>query len=251
MFLSKQEKTFIKSLHQSETRILRSEYSAEGSRLVLDLISSAPSDIIKIYATTGWLNKHSSKIENIAHLVSEISESDLASIAQLRTTKEVLGIFKFPTFNSNNSTSNQNTVVFLDRISDPGNLGTIIRTCDWFGISSIYCAPGSVHFSNSKVVQSSMSSIARVQVKYLAIAQVKQLFEGHKFVGATLHGLAYNEIDKPEQIVILIGNEANGLSQEAIDLCDIFVSIPAKLSLGAESLNAAVAAAILISSFSK
>lgn len=133
----------------------------------------------------------------------------------------------------------------LDAIQDPGNLGTIIRIADWFGIADIVCAAGTADIYNAKVVQSTMGSLGRVNVVYTDLPVWLQKNKQVKIYSASLDGKDVNEIGKLAEGIIVIGNEANGVSDEVLKFVDEKITIPKTGE--AESLNAAVATGIILS----
>ncbi len=245
--LSKNEIKWIKSLHDKQQRYNDQMFVAEGSRLVLDLICSKPNDLVSLLATKSWILKNQSKIAPFLDIIKEITESQFQQISKLSSTEEVLAIIKFPTWSEAHSPSPEISL-FLDQIRDPGNMGTIIRTADWFGIGTIYLSPGCVDPLNNKVIQASMSSVVRVKTIEIEIQNLKQRLGEHQFLGASLNGISYLEIDLKSPKIICLGNEANGLSSNVLGQCDQLISIPSK-TLGAESLNVGIAAGILMAHF--
>lgn len=245
--LSKNEIKWIKSLHDKQQRYNDQMFVAEGSRLVLDLIRSKPNDLVNLLATKSWILKNQSKIAPFLNIIKEITESQFQQISKLSSTEEVLAIIKFPSWSASHS-PNPEISLFLDQIRDPGNMGTIIRTADWFGISTIYLSPGCVDPLNNKVIQASMSSVVRVKTIEIEIQNLKQSFAEHQFLGASLNGISYLEVDLKLPKIICLGNEANGLSSSVLDQCNQLINIPSK-TLGAESLNVGIAAGILMAHF--
>lgn len=245
--LSKNEIKWIKSLHDKQQRYNDQMFVAEGSRLVLDLIRSKPNDLVNLLATKSWILKNQSKIAPFLNIIKEITESQFQQISKLSSTEEVLAIMKFPSWSASHS-PNPEISLFLDQIRDPGNMGTIIRTADWFGISTIYLSPGCVDPLNNKVIQASMSSVVRVKTIEIEIQNLKQSFAEHQFLGASLNGISYLEVDLKFPKIICLGNEANGLSSNVLDQCNQLINIPSK-TLGAESLNVGIAAGILMAHF--
>ena len=134
--LSKNEIKWIKSLRDKQQRYNDQMFVAEGSRLVLDLIHSKPNDLVSLLATKSWILKNQSKIAPFLDIIKEITESQFQQISKLSLTEEVLAIMKFPSWSALHS-PNSEISLFLDQIRDPGNMGTIIRTADWFGIDTI------------------------------------------------------------------------------------------------------------------
>ena len=243
--LSKSEKIWIKSLKEKKTRNLRNEFIAEGSRLVLDMIKATPEKLKLLCATPEWHAKFEPILATSFKEVRIISKDILQSISSLKTTEEVLAIFSFPEKQNANYVANK-LIIYLDNIRDPGNLGTIIRSADWFGISQLFCAPGCADPFNNKCVQATMSSIMRVQVFLKTWDEMLESYKAMDKFAASSDGLSIYDFKKESINFICIGNEANGISPEILRHCKHSVSIPSTHSLGAESLNAAVACSLIM-----
>lgn len=243
--LSKSEKIWIKSLKNKETRFLQKEFIAEGSRIVLDLIKAAPEKLKFLCTTKEWYEKNAPTMDLNANKIRIISSDLLQSVSSLKTTEEVLAIYSFPEYLTSNKVGNQ-IIIYLDRIRDPGNLGAIIRSADWFGIQQIFCSPDSVDSFNNKCVQATMSSIMRVQVVIKTWEDMLKEYDAADKFAATADSTSIYNFKREDIGFVCIGNEANGLSSEILNHCKHKVSIPANRSLGAESLNAAVACSLIM-----
>jgi len=227
----------IRSLSQKKHRQIAGEFIAEGQKLINDIISSGML-LKKIYTTdvSDFTNT-----ENI--IVEHISEKQLSQISNLKTPHKALAIVKIQDNNFDIKYAEKEWVLALDNINDPGNLGTIIRTADWFGIKHILCSADTVDVYNPKVVQSTMGSIARVKVHYLDLKETLATMDSPIY-GAYMEGENIKNLDLGSNGVILVGSEANGISSEVEDVITQKISIP-RTNKGAESLNAAIATAIL------
>jgi TrmH family RNA methyltransferase len=176
--------------------------------------------------------------------VQQISERELRSISSLTAPNEVLTIFKIP---ETKPVLKRGLAVALDDVNDPGNLGTIIRLCDWFDIPQILCSQNSVDCYNPKVVQSSMGSLARVQINYLDLADHLKN-EKRTIYGTFMEGESLYKTSFEEDGILVMGNEANGISDEIRSLVDLELGIPQFGSQHkTESLNVAMATAIFLS----
>ncbi|MEO6189974.1 MAG: RNA methyltransferase [Saprospiraceae bacterium] len=238
----------VKDLHDKKNRYKESLYLAEGSRLVLDLINHHPEDIHGLYATFAWLESNQAKVVNFLHMVVELEERKLNSIASLKSTKEVLAIVKMPQKLESISYSSQNPAFYLDQVQDPGNFGTIIRTADWFGITHIFHSHHCADPFNNKAVQASMSSIARVKLMECSPTELSSKYMFQNIIGTKMNGTSIQTFQVQDSSIICLGNEAHGISPELSHLCQEFVSIPSS-SLGSESLNVGITAGILMSRF--
>ncbi len=236
--LSKNEAKFIQSLCHKKQRHTEGLFITEGVKLVEEVIQS-PFTIKKIYATERWTTKRA----DISHLVSIISDDDLQRISLLQTPNQVLALVKIPIAPAPINLSNQLTLV-LDGIQDPGNLGTIIRLADWFGIAQVVCSNDTVELYNPKTIQSTMGSFVRVNVVYQSLLELLQTTKLPVF-GALLTGESIYAVTKPKEGLLLVGSEGKGIGEELLPNITHPITIP-RIG-GAESLNAAVATGILLS----
>jgi TrmH family RNA methyltransferase len=177
-----------------------------------------------------------------------ISEIDLKRISFLKTPNKAVAVFKIPIFKP---VDTDHLILALDDIRDPGNLGTIIRLCDWFGIKDLVCSSQTVDCYNPKVIQATMGSITRVNISYVDLPSFLDEIES-PVIGAFMDGGDVYEIDLPEKGVLVLGNEANGISKEIETLVNGKITIPRFGNIqAAESLNVATATAILLSEFKR
>jgi TrmH family RNA methyltransferase len=216
--------------------------------MVLDLMLHHPNDLICIYASESWINLNSAKLKDFENILIALPESKLKALASLANTTETMAVVKMPDFKGKEKQLDSKLTLFLDRIQDPGNLGTILRTADWFGIRRLFLSRGSVDPFNNKCIQASMSSISRIELITCEIEELIDYFDYQVILGADIDGEDYSEISHKERTVICLGNEANGLSNNVKTYCNRFVTIPGS-SLGAESLNVAISGGILLSHF--
>lgn len=237
----------IRSLHLRKNREAGGLFIVEGVKMVSELVKSDFA-IQGIYGTEKWIKDIKLSRGTKSPAIQSISAAELGRISSLKTPNEVMAVVRTPELVLSERDFD-GLVLMLDRIADPGNLGTIIRIADWFGIKMIVCSPDTVELYNPKVVQATMGSLFRVKVVYDALPKVLEKFtQTIPKYGAVLDGKnIYREI-LPEKAVIIIGNESHGISEEMKNLVDCPVMIPAHAS-GAESLNASVAAAIICSEF--
>ncbi|GFR75348.1 RNA methyltransferase [Elysia marginata] len=160
-----------------------------------------------------------------------------------------LAVFKFP--NKKVPHGKESLIIALDRINDPGNLGTIIRTCDWFGVSQIICSKDSVDCYNPKVIQSSMGSVARVQIGYIPIEEYIE-HSKLKVFATSLKGEPISQLKPPKKGIILFGNEANGVSESLLKKANKEITIPRYTTQTdkPDSLNVATSVGIVLAKFS-
>ena len=222
-------------------------FIAEGSINVLDFIKSGLQPV-DLFATETWLEKNSKLLtfEN----VEKVSEKEFARITALKNPSEVLAVFNLPENKIPLPSKINGLVLMLDDIKDPGNLGTIIRTADWFGIKDIICSQQTVDAFNPKVVQATMGSLSRLNVSYFNLYEWLEGVEAATNIyGAVLNGESIKEISKPKNDVLIIGSEAHGISAEVLKFVNKPITIPRAETGGAESLNASIATAILLYAF--
>ena len=233
--ITKNEIKFVRSLKIKRNRIKSDQFIVEGEKIVDELIDSSL-ELVKVYST-------SLKYESLDKLYAKISKTNLLQISNLKTPNKVVGIFRIPKPNKIDFTSQ---IVALDNISDPGNLGTIIRLCDWFGINDLICNTETVDCYNPKVIQASMGSISRVNISYL---DFKELFSDKNLnaVAADLDGHPMNEFEFQKNQIVIFGNESLGISDEIKSMVKDRVTIPRYNSnYDIESINVANSVAIIL-----
>ena len=237
-------KAQIKLLRQLNQKKYRDEYGlfiAEGPKVVNELMNSHYK-LKEIHALSGY------QLSNTKYKVQEVTQKELEQISFLTAPNEVLGVFEIPPSTYRQSSIISQLVLALDDIRDPGNLGTMIRIADWFGIKNILCSETCVDVYNSKVVQGSMGSIARVNIHYVKLENALKEFE--PIYGAVMDGKNIYTEKFSSKGVILIGNESRGISEGLLPLITNKISIP-RFSDKTDSLNAAIAAAIICSEFKR
>ncbi len=250
--LSRNQIKHLNSLQLNKYRNIHKEFIAEGNKLVLDILSGAL-EVKALYATPEWLEKNEKVLKKIS--VTEVPEKELKKISGLTTANEVIAVISIPERDLNIENISSQLTIMLDTIRDPGNLGTIIRTADWFGINNIICSENSVDAYNPKVVQASMGSFTRVQVYYDNLKEVlAKLSPETKVFGTFMDGEDISKKRLQDKGIIIIGNESKGISEDLLPFINEKISIPAFVRKGtssgkAESLNAAVACAIVCYEF--
>ena len=236
--LSKNEIKLIKSLKNKKQRHLYKLFVVEGKKSVHEFINSK-FDLHKLFSIdiSEFNSVHS----------FEVSKSDLKKITYLNNPDDHLAVFKIPIKKSLNE---NNLLVGLESISDPGNLGTIIRTCEWFGVKEIVCSLDSVDCYNPKVVQSAMGSLSRVNITYLDLEKFLKLKSFKKF-GTFIEGKSiFENKNSTEKGIIVFGNEANGISNSLRNLLDVELTIPRfNKESYPESLNISNSVGIILSEF--
>ena len=199
----------------------------------------------ELFAVDNWINENSKQLSALHDtVITGVENFELQKLSSLSTAHDVVAVFekRKPVFQINIASK---ITLVLDTIQDPGNLGTIIRIADWFGIENIVCSVGCADMYNAKVVQSTMGSLGRVNVIYTDIIAWLQENNAIKIYSASLEGKDVKSFGKLKEGILIIGNEANGVSDGVMEMVNEKINIP---RIGeAESLNAAVATGIIIS----
>ncbi len=235
--ISKNEVKYIQSLFHKKTRNAAAVFIAEGNKIV-DELNTSDFEVVKIYALKDFADLH----RGLNNLV-EVSEIELEKISQLKTPNQAVAIVRKKKINDSLSFKG-NITLMLDNIQDPGNLGTIIRIADWFGIKQIIASQQTADVYNPKVIQSSMGSFLRTNIHYADLEIVLKENNVPVF-GALLNGEKISSFSGISEGIIIIGNESNGISKKVLPFIQHAITIPGKG--GAESLNAAVATGIILS----
>lgn len=252
--LSKAKLKFIRELHTKKGRENSGLFIAEGFKLVDELCRSELK-VTEVYESAN--SKTQIQIPKGINVI-EVSDAELKKMSSLVSPNATLAIVEIPDFNPDFNSFKNKLVLLLDGIQDPGNLGTIIRIADWFGIETLFCSPDTVDCYNPKVVQATMGSIARVKLFYTkpedAIQKLLNTNSGFPIYGAVLGGTSIYSTQLSENGLIVIGNESRGISPHIEVLLTDKITIPNFSHLKqrggeAESLNAAVATAIICAEF--
>lgn len=237
MSLSKNHLKLITSLRQKKYRQKHKMFVVEGVKVVKEFLNS-PFELSQLFCIDP-------DFESVDQVI-QISETELKKASHLVNPNKVLAIFKIP---NEKEVLSSGLIVALDAVNDPGNLGTIIRLCDWFGVDQIVCSKDTVDCYNSKVVQASMGSLTRVSLQYIDLHDFLQEVKLPVFI-ADMDGENVYQSDLPKEGILVMGNEANGISDTVSELATHTVSIPRFGNIQqTESLNVATATAILLSEF--
>ena len=230
--ITKNQIKLIKSLRLKKNRIQSGFFIAEGEKIIDELLQSKL-ETVHIFST---VNKY-----NFSDYYIPIKNAQLKQISYLKTPNKVVGLFKIPKnsvidFNSN--------IIALEEINDPGNLGTIIRLCDWYGIKNIICSINSVDCYNPKVIQASMGSISRVNISYMDLEKLVA-DKSHKTVMADLKGEKLRNFNFSKNQIIFFGSESNGFSKKMSSKIENKITIEG-LNNNVESLNLATSVGIIL-----
>ena len=230
--ITKNQIKLIKSLRLKKNRIQSGFFIAEGEKIIDELLQSKL-ETVHIFST---VNKYS-----FSDYYIPIKNAQLKQISYLKTPNKVVGLFKIPKnsvidFNSN--------IIALEEINDPGNLGTIIRLCDWYGLKNIICSTNSVDCYNPKVIQASMGSISRVNISYMDLEKLVA-DKNHKTVAADLVGEKLRNFNFSKNQIIFFGSESNGFSKKISSKIENKITIEG-LNNNVESLNLATSVGIIL-----
>jgi TrmH family RNA methyltransferase len=241
MSISKNQLKLITSLSQKKYRQKHHLFIAEGIKVVNELLNSS-FEVEILFCTNDF------KTAISEDKITRISEVELKKISTLKSPNKVLGIFKIP---EEKLLENSGLIIALDAINDPGNLGTIIRLCDWFGISQLICSKDTVDCYNQKVVQASMGSLPKISIHYTDLEDYLSATSLPTFI-ADMDGENVYKTVLPKEGILILGNEANGVSKEVKKQIQRKISIPRfGKTQETESLNVATATAILLSEFKR
>ena len=245
--LSKNKIKFFNSLKLRKYRNKHKLFIAEGEKIIKDFIDSG---FIAQYIIT--VNDNFDYVSTLDIEIIRVKEDELNKISDLKTSSDHIAVFEIPEYDIDYSNLNNELTLFCDDIQNPGNLGTIIRTADWFGIKNVICTQDTVDVYNSKVVQASMGAIGRVKVHYVGKLNFFNKLEDDIFVyGTFLDGENLYETSLEKDGIIIIGNEGSGISKELNEYITKKISIPnfSREANKSESLNASIATAVICSEF--
>ena len=241
--IAKAEVKYIQSLAHKKFREEEGLFVVEGVKMVQELIDEKPLAIKKIFAIEAWIRQHASSLPPAIN-VQVLENFELTKVSTLQSPNDVLALVQIPQPPISSFVPKGITVV-LDQVQDPGNLGTIIRSCDWFGIENIICSADTVDAYNPKVVQSAKGSLLRPNIYYTALEEFLSLMPDMPVYAAVLDGESIGQAVFETTCLLLIGNESKGLSAAVRAYATKAITIPRKGK--AESLNAGVATAVILS----
>ena len=246
--ISKNDIKNIKALAVKKLRQEKGLFIAEGHKMVEELLDVMGCTFVE--AREEGPKKMSSKIANTR--VEVVTDTVLKQVSLLQTPQNVLAVFKTPKYNTPITIAKQELVLALDNIQDPGNLGTIVRIADWFGIKNIFCSIGTADIYNPKSIQATMGAIARVNLHYVDLAkELSKLSSQIPVYGTLLNGRDIYKSELSHNGIIIMGNEGNGISKEVCSFITDPLYIPSYPADAptSESLNVAVATAITCAEF--
>jgi TrmH family RNA methyltransferase len=241
--LSKAQIKYIRSLRQKKYRHVEGVFPVEGTKPVTEMLGGDIIRVVSLFAVEDWIARHlPGRAGAGAFPVHAVTAPELAQISGLDTPAEVMALCEIPAVEPPDPSGR--LTLALEAVRDPGNLGTIIRIADWFGLETVVCSPDCVDAYNLKTIQATMGSIARVRVASVSLDQWLDRYPKVELLAATLEGEPVMALGRVREGVLVIGNESVGLSPAIVARAHRRVTIP-RLG-GAESLNAAIATAILV-----
>lgn len=249
MEVTKAYRKMVASLATPKGRREHGLFVAEGTKCVIDTLTTFKPEVI--LATGAWLNRHCNHLAPSFDVI-EVKRSDLIEMSSLSTPPDVIALYPIPRHEAIDPTPGE-LYLALDRVQDPGNLGTIIRICSWMGISRIYCSPDTVDVYNPKVVQSTMGALSTVKVEYrdLPLLLSESARKGIGIYGTFLDGQNIYSTQLSSGGIIVMGNEGRGISHETEQTITHRLYIPPYPAdaTHVESLNVSVATAITVAEF--
>lgn len=248
MNLSKNKIKYIQSLKDKKGREEHGTFVVEGDKMVAELSGFSKCQLL--IATPDFIQKNRIQEDNIEETI-EVSKSELAKASFLKNPQQALAVFYQPQYTLSTNQLKDQLVLALDCIQDPGNLGTIIRLADWYGIENIICSMDTVDVYNPKVVQATMGALARVKVHYVDLVEYLKNIHGVSLYGTFLDGNNMYQQELSETGIIVMGNEGNGISPqiEALITNRLFIPNYPQERETSESLNVAIATAIICTEF--
>jgi TrmH family RNA methyltransferase len=251
--LSKNKKKFILSLHQKKYRQQLQLFLAEGHKLNTDLLQ-ANLPCKELLTTEHWLHANAPIYQSHQLEINTLKEQEIKTISLLKSPPSVIGIYAIPSHRLDLNQLKTTLTLALDEVQDPGNLGTILRIADWFGIRHIICSPNSADAYNPKVIQATMGAIARVAVHYIHLPDFITNYKSttqNKVYGTSMTGTNIYQSTLSKAGLIVMGNEGKGISADVESLVSKQLHIPhhPTQTPASESLNVSMATAVICSEF--
>lgn len=246
--LSKTKAKEFKALSTKKERDRRGLFLAEGEKCVKDTLGAF--NLEYLIATHEWISTHREIAKENEKVLYSADKNTIALISSLSSLPDVIAIFKTPSpLNLTPILDKDKLYLLLDEIQDPGNLGTIIRTCDWFGVYDIYASKNTVDVFGPKVVQATMGSLSRVRLHYVDLEDLILKNRGIQLIGTLLEGVKLQDANLKSHGMLLMGNEGRGISENLKKYIDIPLTIPPFNPLShPDSLNVSIAVAVVLSS---
>ena len=249
MALTKSTIKHLAALQQKKFRQIHGEFIVEGDKIAQELILESTYPILNFYALETWIKDHEKKLQQFSLSYESVSEKELHRISSLKTPNQVLVHCRQRNFSWKSLNPEDQLMLYIDGVQDPGNLGTIIRTADWFGVQYVFCSPDTVEFYNPKVLQSTMGAFMRVNCVYVTLETLCAQFPALPVYATSISGDNIYEYSLSSFGIIIVGNESRGISERSARLVQHHLRIPRWKDRKMESLNAAIATGIILSNF--
>lgn len=250
--LSKNKIKLIRALEHKKFREKENLFLIEGEKLIEELLQSGIT-IESIFATNTWIDKNAQAINKFRNKVESVTSNEMERISLLKSPAPVLGIAEIPSYQLNKKNLENKLTLVLDSVQDPGNLGTIIRIADWFGIENIICSEDAVDVYNPKVVQSTMGAIFRVKTHYMPLDELFLLNKDLQLpvYGTLLDGDNIYSKNLSQSGIIIMGNESKGINPvyQSFITDKLFIPFYPEGRKRSESLNVGIATAIVCAEF--
>jgi TrmH family RNA methyltransferase len=256
MMISRNRLKYLSSLKIKKLRTEHRQFIMEGDKIISDILKEGKTNIRQLIASPEWLRANNKLLTGTAGEVTEADLTDLERISSLETPPPVMAVLDMFEHIPDMNELTDTWCIALDTIQDPGNLGTIIRSADWFGIRHIFCNVGCADYFNPKVVQASMGALLRVKVYYEDLASIMKKYSSGLSLpvyGTFMEGTPVYDIAAEKRGMIVFGNESRGISEELIPHIQFHITIPAgnKGTSHIESLNVASAVSVVCSVISR
>jgi len=245
MSLSKNTEKYVRSLSQKKFRQLYNKFIGEGDKLVKEILSNERIKVEILLALKEWYVENEQLVKSRHLEVQIITSKELQKISQLKTPNQVLVVAEQLETSLNSEKVKSDWSLYLDRIQDPGNMGTLLRIADWFDIRTIFCAPNSAEIYNPKVIQASMGAFLRVQCLEISFEDLIQQFPHLPIYATVMNGASIHDSKNHPKGILILGNEGQGIAPEIIAKASHRIKIPRYGNSQMESLNVAVAAGII------
>jgi TrmH family RNA methyltransferase len=243
MSISKAQIKEIRSLHLQKFRQIYNKFLAEGLKNSLEFIRTRKYRIEHIYLTETAVSALLPEIEKYSLAYTVVLKQHMEQITALSTPSEVLLVLERTEDELTSILKSPSGILYLDGVQDPGNVGTMIRIADWFGISSVLRSPDSADFFNPKVVQATMGSMNKVQLRTALLDELP--LTGKSLFGTFMDGTTYQSVNIPPDAILVFGSEGRGISPEVEALIQHRITIPGQPGRVADSLNVSISAGIL------
>ncbi len=243
--LSRGDIKWLQSLHQKKFRQKYNKFLVEGDKIGRELLQHSNWKIHAVYALDSWLETNHADWNVPEDQLFKVSLTDLQRISTLSTPQPLVIVAEMPEPEQLGPELRQSWSLYLDGVQDPGNVGTILRIADWFGLPYVFCGPGTAEVYNPKVIQASMGAFLRIKTLDISLLQLQETIPGIPVAGAVLEGDNLYQASLPEAGILVVGNESKGISPENQPLLTQKWTIPKPPGGGAESLNVSVATGIV------